>query len=381
MDASEVFPFYAKVIQTVRAGVPGFGQLFFIEPDVTRDVTDQRYAFSPWSTYSSYRGVVYAPHIYTHVFTPDAEAKAPGLGPLYPVSSGYASGAADAKSLGLPLWDGEFGTDVATDETTLRQHYDSQDQLAVGGALWVWKADGSAQSGGFSAMHGPFGFGQPFPSRVKFTDRAYPIYTVGSVQSLGYDPDGASLDMRATSSPVGVGDRAHATLIYVPAASRGRLEATGARLDVVDLGDGAREAYVYPRGGPYHVFEGPADGIQGPASGGSALDSRSSSGQRAGASGRLACVSRRRLTLHLRASGRERILAARAYVGRRLVGRMRGRRPILPVSLAGLPRALVRVRVSERVRTAAGVRHVTVVRRYRTCTARRHRGARHLARQ
>lgn len=375
MDASELFPFYAKVIQTVRTGVPGFRQLFFIEPDVTRDVTDQRYAFSPWSTYSSYRGVVYAPHIYTHVFTPDAEAHAPGLGPLYPVSSGYTSAAADARSLGLPLWDGEFGTDVATDETTLRQHYDSQDQLAVGGALWVWKADGTAQAGGFSAMQGPFGMGQPFPSRVKFSDRAYPIYTAGSVQGLGYDPDGTSLDLRATSSPVSAGDRAHATLIYVPAASRGQLRATGATLEVSELGDGAREAYVYPSGGAYHVFQGPAD--VGP---GLAVGPVYGSSQHGVTLGRLRCFSRRRLTLHLRASGRGRILGARAYVGRRLVGRMRARRPIVPISLRGLPRQLVRVRIIERVRTAVGVRHVVVVRRYRTCTARRHGHTVHIRR-
>ncbi len=258
MDASEIFPFYAKVIQTVRDGVPGFRQLFFIEPDVTRDVTDERYALSPWSIYSPYRGVVYAPHIYTHVFTPDAEANAPGLGPLYPVSGGYVSAAADARALGLPLWDGEFGTDVASDDTTLREHYVSQDQLAVGGALWVWKADGIARSGGFSAMEGPFGRGAPFPSRVKFTDRAYPIYSAGTLDSFSYDPDHASFDLRATSARVAAGDHRHATLIYVPAGAKGQIRSTGARLEVARVSDGAREAYVYPRGGSYRVFQGPA---------------------------------------------------------------------------------------------------------------------------
>lgn len=258
MDAAEILPFYAKVVQTVRDGVPGFRQLFFLEPDVTRDVTDQRYAFAPWSTYSSYPNAVYAPHIYTHVFTPDAEANAPGLGPLFPVSSGYASAAADARSLGLPLWDGEFGTDIASDPTTLRQHYENQDGLAVGGALWIWKADGTAQSGGFSAMHGPFGRGTPFPTRIKFTDRAYPIYTAGTVSSLGYDPDRAVFDLRASSPAVAAGDRARATLLYVPRGSRGVIRATDARLTVIAQADGAREAYVYPRGGPYHVFQSAA---------------------------------------------------------------------------------------------------------------------------
>lgn len=255
MDAAEIFPFYAKVIDTVRSGVKGFRQLFFIEPDVTRDVTDQRYATSPWSTYSSYRDVVYAPHIYTHVFTPDALAAAPGLGPLFPVASGYASAAADARALGLPLWDGEFGTDVSSDATTLREHYDNLDSYSAGGVLWVWKADATANGGGFSAMHGPFGRGAPFRSRVKFTDRAYPVYTAGTTQRFRYDPDRARFDLRATSSRVAAGDHGRATLIYVPARSRDAIAASGARLGLARMRGGAREVYVYPRGGAYHVFQ------------------------------------------------------------------------------------------------------------------------------
>jgi len=56
------------------------------------------------------------------------------------------------------------------------------------------------------------------------------------------------------------------------------------------------------------------------------------------------------------------------------------RRPVLPISLRGLPRQLVRVRIIERVRTATGVRRVILVRRYRTCTARRYHSA-HIGRQ
>ncbi len=360
MDTSEILPFYAKVIRTVRTGIPGFGQLFFIEPDVTRDVTDQRYATTPWSAFSDYRNVVYAPHIYTHVFTPDAEANAPGLGPLFPVSAGYASAAADARVLGLPLWDGEFGTDVSTDETTLREHYASQDGLGVGGVLWVWKADGTAQAGGFSAMRGPFGVGTPFPSRVKFSSRAYPVYTAGMLDSLSYDPDHATFDLRATSPAVAPGDRRHATLIYVPAASTGPVLASGAALEVVPIADGARAAYAFPRGGSYHVFEG---------AGSSAVRRPS------GASGPMRCVSHRRVVLHVRARGAGRIVGARAYVGRRLVGRLRPRDGVLVISLRGLGAQTVRVRIVERRAGMGSHRQTVIVRRYRTCAVGRGRRA------
>ena len=71
VDATELFPFYAKVIDHVVSSVPGFRQLFFIEPNVERDVTDHSAIVTPWSAYSSYPNVVYAPHVYTGTFTLD----------------------------------------------------------------------------------------------------------------------------------------------------------------------------------------------------------------------------------------------------------------------------------------------------------------------
>ena len=243
---------------------------------------------------------------------------------------------------------------MASDDTTLREHYQSQDALAVGGALWVWKADGSAQSGGFSSMHGPFGQGTPFPSRVKFTARAYPIYTAGSTISLNYDPDHATFDLRATAAAVRMGDREHATLIYVPPASRGQIEATGASVEVTALSDSAREVDAYPRGGGYRVFEGPPSGGQRPTS--------------PRPKAKRACTSVRRLSLHLRVARGERILSARAYIGRRLIGRRKARSRVLVISLRGLPRGRFRVRIVALLATPGGVRRVVLLRRYRTCT-------------
>jgi len=95
-------------------------------------------------------------------------------------------------------------------------------------ALWAWKADGDAQTG-FSDLHGPFGPGVAFPSRVRVTDRAYPVYLAGTLRGLSYDPNTAGVDLQADSPRVATGNRLHATLVYVPATATGSLTATGAR--------------------------------------------------------------------------------------------------------------------------------------------------------
>jgi endoglycosylceramidase len=254
-DAAELFPFYAKVINTVVAGVPGFAQLFFFEPDVTRDLTDQRATFAPWSTYSSYPNVVYAPHIYSGTFTIDALLNAPNP-TIFPVSQGYANAVADAQALGLPLWIGEFGNDPSDDATLLEQHYTQQDISAVGGALWLWKENrNDAFPTQFWGVYGPpFGNGTPQPNRVRITSRAYPETLAGTLQSMAYDDHAFTLDIHATSPPVKATDQAHATLVFIPAAVIGEVTATGADLTIYDRGGGSREAYVFPHGGDYRVF-------------------------------------------------------------------------------------------------------------------------------
>jgi endoglycosylceramidase len=247
MDATEVYPFYARVIATIRRRAPGFRQLFFIEPDVTRDVTDSRYALVPWSTYSSYRNVVYEPHVYTHVFTPDGLLGVGALAPLFPVRGGYDAAAADARALGLPLWVGEFGADVADDATLLASHYVQQDALGIGGSLWVWKAD-PAGPDGFSVMHGPFGAGTPFPSRVLYTDRVYPVAIAGTLRRFAYDPLAKSFRLLAAAD----GRRGGApSIVYLPARVPTRVQVAGARWRIVAAPAGAHELYLWPRGGAY----------------------------------------------------------------------------------------------------------------------------------
>jgi endoglycosylceramidase len=256
VDATELFPFYAKVIDTAVSTLPGFRQLFFIEPNVERDVTDHSAIVTPWSAYSSYPNVVYAPHIYTGVFTLDQEAASTRF---FPSEGGYESAISDAKALGLPLWIGEFGNNPQDDETLLRTSYQLQDRYGLGGALWLWKENANdVNRAVFWGIYGPpFPPGTPQAARIFWTSRVFPLYTAGDLRSFAYDPSGASFDLTAESPPVETRVLSRATVIYIPSSVHGAVHATGAHLQTVTRVDGSRLVYAWPAGGPYRV-SGPA---------------------------------------------------------------------------------------------------------------------------
>jgi endoglycosylceramidase len=244
MDATELFTFYAHVVNTVIARVPGFRQLFFVEPNETRNLTDQGPILTPWSAYSSYRNVVFAPHIYTRVFTADSEAAGQHV---FPLDGGYRSAIRDAQVLGLPLWIGEFGNDPNDDETLLRNSYALQDSHALGGTLWIWKENG--RWGVYASQSDA----SPRPSRAKFAARAYPLFTAGTIQSLGYDPDTHAFSLRATSPRVPRTRPARATVVYLPPSATGAVSASNATVRVTPLAGGGRRLVVFPAGGGYGV--------------------------------------------------------------------------------------------------------------------------------
>lgn len=247
-DASVLLPFYAKVIATVTHRVPGFRQLFFIEPGATRDVSDQSGITVSWSRYSSYRNVVYEPHVYTRTFTPRS----------FPMDGGYRSAIADARHLGLPLWIGEFGSNPADNTTVLKVHYAEQDAFGLGGALWLWKENANDTNPDvFWGVYGPpFGPGVAQPERIRLTSRAYPLYTAGDLRELSYEPRSGRFTLRASSSRVPVALVSRATTVFLPARDRGAVRVHGARSIVVARAGGGRLAYVFPSGGLYSVTAG-----------------------------------------------------------------------------------------------------------------------------
>jgi endoglycosylceramidase len=253
VDATELFPFYAKVVNDIVANVAGFRQLFFIEPNVERDVTDHSAIVTPWSTYSSYANVVYAPHIYTGVFTLDQQVASTRF---FPSEAGYESAISDAKALGLPLWIGEFGNNPSDDATVLKTSYELQDRFGVAGTLWLWKENANdVNRAVFWGVYGPpFPPGEAQASRILYTSRAYPLYTTGELVGFSYDASAASFDLQAESPAVSSTLRSAATVIFVPRALDAPIAATGARLRTVTHADGSRTVYAWPLGGAYRVY-------------------------------------------------------------------------------------------------------------------------------
>ena len=221
--------FHGKVVNAVVRALPGFRQLFFVEPGGTRNVTASRTFVAPWSTYSSYRNVVYAPHIYTGVFTADTS------GFLQTFDSDYAAAIGDAKALGLSLWIGEFGNDPRDDRRILDQHYAHQDAAGIGGALWVWK-----EHGAWGALANQ--------ARAQRITTVYPSATTSVIDRLSSDPFHQTALVQGHGPAVRRGDRAHATVLQVPALYRGKPYVIGA---TVERQGG--QLLLYPTGGSWSV--------------------------------------------------------------------------------------------------------------------------------
>ncbi|HVV74729.1 MAG TPA: cellulase family glycosylhydrolase [Mycobacteriales bacterium] len=251
----ELLPFYAKVARTIRTAVPHFRQLLFFEPGVERNTTSQRAFFTKWSSVSTYPNAVYAPHVYTDVFTLGAVAGTPEIATF---GSDYGAAVADAKALGVPLWVGEFGGPPASDKSVLAQHYAEQERLRIGGTMWLWKENANDTAPDtFWGIYGPPFWGKdvrgiPQPKRVRRTSRVYPVLTAGTLLRAVSNPFTGSAEVAATSSKVAVGDRDRAALVEVPSVFRGRIVVTGATWQVVHRGPD-REVWVYPNGGRYAV--------------------------------------------------------------------------------------------------------------------------------
>ena len=236
VGTAELMPFYARVVDSVRSAVPGFRQLVFLEPGVERNTTATRYYSLPWSAYSDYPNAVYAPHVYTHVFTAGAVT---GLPDLTTFESDYGAAEQDAAALGLPLWVGEFGGSPDDDATVLAQHYAAQEKDDISGTVWVWREHGT--------------WSVDTPARAVLVARAYTVRLAGGRIASGSDPKAGTADLQATSPAVRTGDRAHATLVRLPLPFNGsRIVVTGARFEV-EHSAGGRDVWLYPTGGPYRL--------------------------------------------------------------------------------------------------------------------------------
>jgi hypothetical protein len=161
-----LFPFYKRIIQAitgVRDGLPDCPKgvavpiseqcaypslgiedrrhIVFFEPSALRNTFDA--TFDNASTpFTSYGNIVFTPHVYTHVFTIDAELKFLNITD-YPPSFAYAyeTAWAEANALHAAVLVTEFGAGHDSDATLVLPTLDEAERHQTGGTLWSWKSN------------------------------------------------------------------------------------------------------------------------------------------------------------------------------------------------------------------------------------------------
>ncbi|TMD56373.1 MAG: glycoside hydrolase family 5 protein [Chloroflexi bacterium] len=173
-----IYPFYRRLIDALTGahdglrcssalplfpicGHPDLGigaarQIFFLEADHVRELTDLPTTLD--LPISSYPNLAFSIHPYTHKYTVDALA---GLKPdhsPYPIGGyqqSYATGQAEARSLGGALFVSEFGNEPELDASLLTNELKQQDAYATGSTYWPWKENCGGSTWG--VYNGPLG--------------------------------------------------------------------------------------------------------------------------------------------------------------------------------------------------------------------------------
>ena len=215
--------YYGTAIAAMRAAAPGFRQLVFVEPDVARaTVTPAPTETLPFSAFSDYANVVFAPHVYTGVFTADAMAGHPGA--VQSAARDWDAAVADAKRLGLPMWVGEFGNGPADDRTLLLPAFAEMNARGIGGAMWIWQENhndtNASQTWSIAGT-----------AREVTAARGYPERLGGTLVSLADDPLAGTFALRFTATT-------GSTVVYLPPAEGGPLHVTGTAVSVRPFGAG-----------------------------------------------------------------------------------------------------------------------------------------------
>jgi endoglycosylceramidase len=251
--------------------------LVFFEPGAARNTVDV--SFQTNQPFSAYPNLVFAPHVYTHIFTLDQELghENPATA-TFPPSYDFAYQTADseARSMGTALFVTEFGGSEADSDVVLAGTMAAQERWQVGGTVWEWKANcgltatcvpgGPDEQGRWSVYESggpglhPAQNGALQPMRSRQLERVAPRLVAGSTLDYAFDPATGRFTFDATSTvAVTAGDRTHETLINVPPDVSGAVAISGgAQLDqIVDQPDGSRAVWLAPSGaGAYRVTVG-----------------------------------------------------------------------------------------------------------------------------
>ncbi|CAF1484876.1 unnamed protein product [Rotaria sp. Silwood1] len=283
-----LYPFYKRAIQAItgvrdnlpdcpkhaptgtNCAYPNLGindkrHLFFVEPTSVRNLLD----FTPQHSipFSSYTNIVYAPHVYTHVFTIDSILHLNRS--FYPPSFDYAYETALNESVGLQsaILVTEFGCGADADETLLIPTIDSQDKAMISATIWPWKNncfqegcetswslyDSGTLNDTVANQNGP-----ERPNRVRLLSRVHPRGVIGQLIQYFYNTTTSSFIMTAKCNNKTLLLSNNETIIYIPRQLNSSvINVTGEATikKIIKNPDQSRLVLVYPTcNGEYHIF-------------------------------------------------------------------------------------------------------------------------------
>jgi endoglycosylceramidase len=143
-DQDHIDAFNAKIAAAIRAAAPG--KLVFFEPSAIRNIFD----FVPLSTKPfAVAGAVYAPHVYTFVFSDPMNHLATAT--IDDLRPSIDNANAEAQAWHAPLFIGEFGLgpDNPSFERWMDAEYDLQDEYGASSTFWLWKEESQGFTGLF----------------------------------------------------------------------------------------------------------------------------------------------------------------------------------------------------------------------------------------
>ncbi len=142
---AQLRPFYEQVGAAIRKVDPN--RLLYVEPPGIRNLFDK---VPPPNAPLTLAGVVYAPHVYTKVFTTGCDLACRNDFTIETLRPSNESARLEADGYAAPLFVGEFGFDPkARFADYIGMQLDLQDESHASSAFWVWKESSEGAWGFF----------------------------------------------------------------------------------------------------------------------------------------------------------------------------------------------------------------------------------------
>lgn len=206
--------FHEQVGAAVRA--VDAQRLIFFEPNALRNLLDSAdLASKPLSL----DGVVYAPHVYTHVFTQGDDSQWRSSFTLDDLRPSNESARQEADSWHAPLFVGEFGwgPNDARFADYVGWQLDLQDELMASSTIWLWKEQDESTGGGAWGLFdrdATTGTWSERASARRVFARVFPEAIGGWPESWRWDANAR----RFTLTLIGVPSVTAPTLLHLPLA-------------------------------------------------------------------------------------------------------------------------------------------------------------------